>query len=446
MAPAAGAHGRNPVLPAQLHIPDPEARVMPDGRVYVYGSWDRRDDFFCSGQYRVVSSVDLLEWTDHGESFDVTHAAWVGDPAAPKYPGFDWTQPTPFIRRLIESAPADFKIPQVPKDLLFAPDAIHRDGRYWLYFCASDQSEGVAVADSPRGPFRDARQLPCGGIDPAVFIDDDGQAYFYWGQFHAHGAKLKRNMVEFEDASIVHELLSEQAHHFHEGSSLRKRDGLYYFVYTSIERGKPTSLAYATATSPLGPFTHRGVIVDNAACDPKSWNNHGSIECVNGRWYVFYHRASRCTQQWRRLCIEPIEFDDEGLIREVPMTSQGAGRPFGLGERIEGWRACELRGTCFIGPSDDGVERLRGIGDDDEAVWRHVEWDAAPVRVEFEARGSGEIEFFIDDDAAPFAQLSIADGRAWPAPIVAARPGRHTLRARFRRVAGLEFGSLRFYG
>lgn len=199
--------GRNPVLPPQLHIPDPEARVMPDGRVYAYGSWDRRDDFFCSGQYRVVSSADLLEWTDHGESFDVSSAPWIGDPKAPQYPGFDWSRPTPFIRRLIDSAPADFKIPQVPKNLLFAPDAIERDGRYWLYFCASDQSEGVAVADNPQGPFGDARQLPCGGIDPAVFIDDDGQAYFYWGQFAAHGAKLKRNMVEFEEGSVVHGLL-----------------------------------------------------------------------------------------------------------------------------------------------------------------------------------------------------------------------------------------------
>jgi arabinoxylan arabinofuranohydrolase len=133
------------------------------------------------------------------------------------------------------------------------------------------------VANRPQGPFGDARQLPCGGIDPAVFIDDDGQAYFYWGQFAAHGAKLKRNMVEFEDGSVVHDLLTEQTHHFHEGSS------------------------------PLGPFTHRGVIIDNAACDSKSWNNHGSIEQVNGRWYVFYHRASRGTRQWRRLCVEPIE-------------------------------------------------------------------------------------------------------------------------------------------
>jgi arabinoxylan arabinofuranohydrolase len=125
------------------------------------------------------------------------------------------------------------------------------------------------------------------------------------------------------------------------------------------------------------------------------------------------------------------------------MTSQGAGRPFGLGECIEGWRACELRGGCFIGPSSDGVERLRGIGDGDEAVWRYVEWSAAPARFELEACGSAEVELFVDDDAAPFARGAIADGRAGLAPMIVVPTGFHTLRVRFHRVAGLELGSLR---
>ena len=78
--------------------------------------------------------------------------------------------------------------------LLFAPDCIEKDGKYYLYFCMTDDSEGVAVSDRPEGPFTDPVQLPCGGIDPAIFIDDDGQAYYYWGQLF-HGVKLNEDMI-----------------------------------------------------------------------------------------------------------------------------------------------------------------------------------------------------------------------------------------------------------
>jgi arabinoxylan arabinofuranohydrolase len=306
---------RNPVLPPDLHIPDPEAHVMPDGRVYVYGSWDQEENIYCSKEYRVFSSGNMVDWIDHGISFDSSKVPWVFDKNAPKYPSsIDWSKPTPFLKKMIEKDTKDGKleIPKFPDDMLFAPDATHRNGKYYLYFCMADSSEGVAVADKPEGPFDNPVQLPCGGIDPAVFIDEDGQAYFYWGQFSTHVAKLKDNMVEFEEGSVVNNIVTEEQHYFHEGSSLRKRGDTYYFVYSSIVRGKPTSLAYATSKSPLGPFEYKGVIVDNDECDPQSWNNHGSIEEVNGQWYVFYHRSSQNRQQKRRLCVEPIFFNEDG--------------------------------------------------------------------------------------------------------------------------------------
>lgn len=77
---------RNPVLPPYLHIADPEAHVMPDGRVYVYGSWDRIDETYCSRQYRVFSTASMLDWTDHGVSFDAQDVPWMNDPDAPRYP------------------------------------------------------------------------------------------------------------------------------------------------------------------------------------------------------------------------------------------------------------------------------------------------------------------------------------------------------------------------
>ena len=134
--------------------------------------------------------------------------------------------------------------------LLFAPDCIHKDGKYYLYFCMQDESEGVAIADTPYGPFENPIQLPCGGIDPAIFIDTDGVAYYYWGQLAAKGVRLNEDMVAFNEEEVVANLVTEEEHFFHEGSSMRRIGDTYYLVYSSIVGGKPTSLDYATSRNP----------------------------------------------------------------------------------------------------------------------------------------------------------------------------------------------------
>ena len=165
----------------------------------------------------------------------------------------------------------------------------------------------------------------------------------------SHGVKLNEDMISFDEGAVVHDLVTEEEHYFHEGSSMRKIRDTYYYVYADMERGKPTALGYSTGKSPLGPFTYRGIVIDNDHCDPESWNNHGSIECVNGQWYVFYHRCSRGTQRYRRLCAEPITINPDGTINEVKMTSQGVGTPFAPGETMMGYQACELQGKVYIG-------------------------------------------------------------------------------------------------
>lgn len=122
---------------------------------------------------------------------------------------------------------------------LYASDAAYKDGKYYLYYSMRDAiDEGVAVADAPAGPFRDGRPVEgISQIDPAVFIDDNGQAYLYWGQFSAKGAKLKDNMLEVDTTTIVDGLVTEQEHFFHEGSSMRKRNGIYYMVYSHLRKG-----------------------------------------------------------------------------------------------------------------------------------------------------------------------------------------------------------------
>lgn len=442
--PIAGASdGRNPVLPPDIHIPDPEGHVMPDGRLYVYGSYDQREDTYSSNQYRVFSTKNMRDWKDHGISFESTAVPWMGKPAT--YSGVDWSKPTPFMRKMLEDAKKDpnFKPPVFPKELLFAPDAIHYRGRYYLYFCMPDQSEGVAVSDDPQGPFRDPVQLPCGGIDPAIFVDHDGSAYFYWGQFSANGVKLETSMTQFVPGSEIKNLISEEEHFFHEGSSMRRRGDTYYFVYASVERGKPTTLSYATSTSPLGPFTHSGIIIDNAACDPKSWNNHGSIEEVNGQWYVFYHRSSRNGQYHRRLCVEPITFNADGSINEVKMTSQGAGKPFRIGEEIPGWRACEVHGGAWTDTGAAGQDALVVNGDHNEAIFRYIAFDKSPKRVSIVGSGDGQVEIYINDGATPVSRCDISNGRgvAILSPIPS---GQHTLRLVFRLPHELSITGLKF--
>ena len=424
-------NARNPILPLSHHVPDCEAHVFSDGKLYIYGSYDDYSDVYCSDKYHVISTEDMENWTISGISFEGSMVPWFKNPDYPSYPGIDWSKPTPFLKKMLMEMDQSENKERLDKmqeessvPFLYAPDCMEKDGKYYLYFCMSDDSEGVAVSDSPEGPFKDPVQLPCGGIDPAVFVDDDGQAYYYWGQLFSHGVKLNTDMVSFDPQQAVHDLVTEQEHYFHEGSSLRKYKGLYYYVYADIEHGKPTSLGYSIGKSPLGPFEYKGVIIDNQYCDPESWNNHGSIECVHGKWYVFYHRCSRKTQQYRRLCIEPIEILEDGTIPEVVMTSQGPGAPFSPGETIYGYQACEVHGGCYIDDDGNGSECLTSFSSGCRAIFRYVAFKNPVKNIKIKASGSGRIGVYFDNDKA--GTIEIENGIQQNREIMAA-PGCYEL-------------------
>ncbi|MFC6293691.1 family 43 glycosylhydrolase [Lactiplantibacillus daoliensis] len=303
----------NPILDPTVCLPDAEARVMPDHRVYLYGSHDNPGDTeFCSTNYVSYSSTDLIHWQAHGTIFDSTN---------PKY--------------------------AVNNGLtLGAPDCIFNHGHYYLYYCMYGNRMGVAVANSPTGPFKNIGPVtPADGqsIDPAVFIDTDNQAYYFWGQFNLHGGKLANDMKTVIPSSINDNILSEHEHGFHEGASIRKLNNLYYLIYTDISRGRATSLAYATAKHPLGPYTKRGIIIDNTGSDPESWNNHGSIEWINQQLYVFYHRSSQNSIYNRRLCIEPLTLHADGHIDEVKMSSTGVESALSINQTISVSRLSRMR-------------------------------------------------------------------------------------------------------
>ncbi|HQH41925.1 MAG TPA: family 43 glycosylhydrolase, partial [Bacteroidales bacterium] len=237
-------------------------------------------------------------------------------------------------------------------------------------------------------------------IDPAVFIDDDGQAYYVWGQFSAKMAKLKPGMMEIDENTIKDGIVTEKEHFFHEGGYLVKRNGTYYFIYAHMGRAnRPTCIGYAMASNVWGPYRYGGVIIDNDHCDPAVWNNHGSIVQFNGKWYVFYHRSTHASNTMRKACLEPITFNEDGTINEVEMTSQGAGPPLVATNQIDAERACLLFGNTRIIMENSSNEILSGIRNDDKAAYKYVDFgtgiDSVLLRVRSVGNG-GVIDVGID--------------------------------------------------
>lgn len=113
-------------------------------------------------------------------------------------------------------------------------------------------------------------------------------------------------------------------------------------------------MSYAVSDHPLGPYKKGGVIIDNTGCDPQSWNNHGSIEYFKGQWYLFYHRSSQNSHISRRVCAEPIYFDENGCIQEVPQTCNGPEKPLDAKLNVDASIASRMSHGCYISPIENG--------------------------------------------------------------------------------------------
>ncbi len=362
---------QNPISPPGVYIADPAAQVWKDGRLYVYGSVDESCNWWCSHRYHMLSTGDMLNWTLHENTFS-------------------------------SSGEND----QVPYNnaLLYAPDCMEKEGIYYLYYCQpGEETEGIAVSDKPTGPFMDGRKMNIGEhkqIDPGIFTDDDGQVYYLWGQFSLKMAKMNPGMLAMDESTIREDIITEKEHFFHEGAFMTKRNGIYYLVYADISRSDmPTCIGYATATSPFGPYTYRGVIVDNDNCNPNNWNNHGSIAEFNNQWYVFYHRSSHGCTTMRKACVEPIEFSEDGSIDEVEMTTQGAAPPLPATSELDAARACLLQGSVRITLEDEDNEILTGVQNGDKVFYKYLNFeggiDSLYIRVKPGTKG-GSINLFLN--------------------------------------------------
>ncbi|GHC33020.1 MULTISPECIES: family 43 glycosylhydrolase [Streptomyces rochei group] len=284
---------RSPVLPG-LYA-DPDVRYM-DGRYWIYPTTDGFPGW--SGtRFKAFSSRDLVHWTDHGVVLDLgPDVAWAD--------GNAW-----------------------------APAIAERDGKYYFYFCA-EQQIGVAVADSPAGPFKDALGGPLVAkgrfsgqmIDPSVFTDDDGRSYLYWGNGHGYVVPLNDDMVSF-DASRVEDITPEN---FREGSFVVKRDGTYYFMWSEDDtRSEDYHVAYATGPTPLGPWTKRGTILSKRPEYGILGTGHHSVVNAPGTddWYVVYHRFALNGPggpggdgTHRETTIDRLRFAADGTIEPVVPT------------------------------------------------------------------------------------------------------------------------------
>ncbi|MEW2117200.1 family 43 glycosylhydrolase [Streptomyces sp. NPDC005474] len=279
---------RSPVLPGFTADPD---IVRFGDTYYIYPTTDGFANW--SGtQFKAYSSKDLVHWTDHGVILDLG-------------PDISW---------------ADSRA--------WAPTMTAKNGKYYFYYSA-DTNIGVAVSDSPTGPFTDplgkpliARGAYSGQmIDPAVFTDDDGQSYLYWGNGRAYVVPLNDDMVSF-DASKVTEITTSG---FREGSFVIKRQGTYYFMWSENDtRDENYRVAYATGPSPTGPWTNRGVILEKDLALGIKGPGHHSVVQVPGTddWYIAYHRFAipGGDGTHRETTVDKLEFDADGLIKKVVPT------------------------------------------------------------------------------------------------------------------------------
>ncbi|WP_437926531.1 glycoside hydrolase family 43 protein [Sorangium sp. So ce291] len=280
------ARADNPIVQTS-YTADP-APMVHEGRLYLYTSHDEDvsvNNFYTMNDWRLYSTTDMVNWTDHGSPASYRTFSWgTGD--------------------------------------AWAPQGIARNGKYYLYVPLNNATGariGVGVSDNVAGPFMDplGRELAAtgsGNIDPTVFVDDDGQAYMYWGNGTLRYVKLNSDMTS-TSGSITNVSLSG----FTEGPWFYKRGSLYYLVYAAIAGSE--KISYATSNSPTGPWTVRGDIMGAG----RTFTNHAGVVDYKGHSYFFYHNnALPGGGDFKRsVCVEEFTYGADGSIPRLMMSTTG---------------------------------------------------------------------------------------------------------------------------
>lgn len=303
------ATAQNPFV--QTWFTSDPAPLVHDGTMYVYTGHDEDGaDFFWMQEWRVYSTQDMVNWQDHGSPLALESFSWADDRA-------------------------------------WASQCIERDGKFYWYICAhckqsTGMAIGVAVSDTPTGPFRDALGRPLytdakwDHIDPTVFIDDDGQAWLMWGNPQCYYLKLNRDMISYSGEVGLLPMTEEAfgspmmgqrkkgkkyKDSYVEGPWLTKRQGVYQMLYAA--GGVPEHISYSTAPHPTGPWTYAGPIMPLS--DTGSFTNHCGVADYKGHSYFFYHTGKLPGGGGfgRSVAVEEFQYNADGSFPTILPTNEG---------------------------------------------------------------------------------------------------------------------------
>lgn len=285
-----------------IFAPDPSAHVWNDGKLYLYPSRDTPGKPFSDMEsWHVLSTENLVDWTDNGRIFHVKDVPWA-------------------------------------KGKAWAPDCAYRNGTYYFYFpCDDTLGEnwvGVATSKSPKGPFTNPTKFNR-GVDPNIFEDYDGN---FWYAMNTSIQKLSENMTSLEGPKYKWNDYAvgfpKYENYSHEGTWIFKRNGLYYLMSASSsvtpreDKNKQKHvLIYGISEKPTGPYVYKGIVMNTIGnlTGKGLGNNHGSIVEYKGKWILFYHKLWKAPDGNfnRATCADYVTFNEDGTINEVIPTTTG---------------------------------------------------------------------------------------------------------------------------
>ena len=313
-----------------IYTADPAALVVGD-TLYLYSTHDEAvpdGKDYRMYDYRLWTSKDLINWQNKGAVFRYSDFAWARG---------DQKTGNAYAHHVIQHKDATGKTNYY---FYAAVEGGQTGGQFGF-------SIGVAVSDKPEGPFKDPRGMPMilledtakykdhtwRNIDPAVFVDDDGKAYLYWGNKQLWWVELEADLVHLKgesysldaqgrmqnrDTSKVKIHAVDSLPNFEEGPHLSKHNGIYYLVYAA---GFPESLAYATSSSATGPWKYQGIIMQPL---PNTTTIHPAMFDFNGQTYLAYHSADLpAGGNYRRsVSLDRVYFNKDGTIKPIVRTSK----------------------------------------------------------------------------------------------------------------------------
>lgn len=377
------AHADNPIVQTS-YTADP-APMVHEGKLYLYTSHDEDvtvNNFYTMNDWHLYSTEDMVNWTDLGTPAGLNTFSWSTDNA-------------------------------------WAPQGIVRNGTYYLFVPLNNNTGariGVGVSDKVEGPFMDplGRQLAASGsgnIDPTVFIDDDGQAYMYWGNGTLRYVKLNADMISTSGA-----ITNVTMPGFTEGPWFYKRESLYYLVYAATSGTE--KITYATSDGPTGPWNARSDIMGPGA----TFTNHAGIVDYKGHSYFFYHNSALPggNDYRRSVCVEEFSYGTDGSIPAITMSTEGPDavdtlNPF---ERVEAETIAFSSGLKTEPCTDEGAGmNVKSISGGDYIKVRNV--DFLDGVLGFEARVSGggngaSIELHLDSaDGTLLGTCDVSNTASW---------------------------------